>query len=112
MGILTGKLPHKATWWPLTGGNGFGGDTVGEPELIDCRWDDVQEVFIGQIDRRELISKAVVYVDRDMGVGDYLARDDHTDQSSPGSVEGAFKIQRWEKAANLRNVDHVRTAVL
>lgn len=112
MGLTTGKLKDEATWWAVTGGNGFGGDAISAPVLIKCRWDEVQEVFIGQIDRRELISKAVVIVDRDMAVGDYLVKGDLTDQASPSGVPGAFKVQRWEKSADLRNADHVRMVVL
>lgn len=112
MGLLTGKLRDTVTWWKTTGGSGFGGDSVATPIKLKAKWEEIQEVFIGQIDRRELVSKAVVYVDMDMSVGDYLALGDFTDQANPGLVAGAYKIQRWEKAADLRNADHVRFAVL
>lgn len=112
MGILTGKLKQKATWWRVTGGNGFGGDAVASPILVDCRWEDRQETFIGQIDRRELVSNAVVFLDRDVAVGDYLVLGDQTTQSSPSLVTGVRKIQRYDKISNLRNLDHVRRVIL
>lgn len=112
MGILVGRLPHKLTWWRVTGGDGFGGDTFAAPVLIDGRWEDRQETFYGALDRRELVSKAVVFVDRDMAVGDYLLQGDQVGQSSPVALPGALKIQRYDKIPDLRSLDIVRRAVL
>lgn len=112
MSILEGKLPNKLTWWRVTGNDGFGGDSFASPVLIDGRWEDRQETFYGALDRRELISKAVVFVDRDMSVGDFLCRGDQVAQSSPVAVSGALKIQRYEKIPDLRNLDVVRRTVL
>jgi hypothetical protein len=112
MGILQGKLPNPATWWALSGDDGHGGDTFAAPVLIDTRWEDRQETFYGALDRRELVSKAVVHVDRDMAVGDYLVLGNQTGQSNPTSVAGAMKIQRYDKVPNLRNLDAVRRVVL
>jgi hypothetical protein len=110
--ILSGRLPHTVTWWRVTGPNGFGGDSVDSPVLIEGRWEERQETFYGAIDRRELVSKAVVYVDRDMSVGDYLCLENKADQTDPTVVSGAMKIQRFDKMPDLRNLDAVRRAVL
>ena len=112
MGILSGRLPHKLSWWRVTGGDGFGGDTFATPLLVDGRWEDRQETFYGSLDRRELISKAIVFVDRDMGVGDFLYQGDKVSQSSPVALTGALKIQRYDKVPDLRSLDVVRRAVL
>jgi hypothetical protein len=110
--ILDGRLPHRVTWWRVTGPDGFGGDSFATPVLIDARWEDRQETFYGALDRRELVSKAVVFVDRDMSVGDYLCQENQSSQSNPAVVSGALKIQRFDKMPDLRSLDAVRRAVL
>jgi len=112
MGILTGRLPHKLTWWRVTGGDGFGGDAFAAPQLIDGRWEDRQETFYGTLDRRELISKAVVFVNQDVAVGDYLCQGNNVASANPTVLAGALKIQRYDKTPDLRSLDAVRTAVL
>lgn len=102
MGILTGRLPHKLTWWRVTGGDGFGGDAFATPLLIDGRWEDRQETFYGSLDRRELVSKAVVHVDRDVAVGDYLYQGNQVLQANPVGLPSALKIQRYDKIPDLR----------
>jgi len=109
--ILTGRLPHKLTWWSVTGGDGFGGDAFASPVVIDGRWEDRQETFYGALDRRELISKAVVHVDRDIAVGDYLYQGESA-LASPTTLSGALKVQRFDKVPDLRSLDAVRRAVL
>lgn len=110
--ILKGKLPHKITWWAVTGGDGFGGDQVAAPVLIDGRWEDREEKFVGLLDRREHVSNAIVIVDRDMALGDYLCLGDQTSQVDPSLATGAYKIQVYRKISDLRNLDYVRRVIL
>jgi hypothetical protein len=112
MSFLTNKLHQKATWWALIGGDGFGGDRFASPILVDCRWEDRSEVFRGQIDRREMVSNAVIYLDIDVAAGDYLCQGDQTGQANPTTVTGAFKIQLYQKKPDLRSLDYLRRAVL
>lgn len=104
-------LKQKATWWPVTP-DSYGGDVFGTPLLLDCRWEDREDVFIGQIDRRELVSNAVVFLDRDISVGDYLFEGDQTLVADPSALVGSFKVQRFDKIPDLRNLEAVRRAVL
>lgn len=106
-----GMLKQKATWWSVTP-DSFGGDLFGAPTLLDCRWESRSEVFIGQIDRRELVSKAVVYLNQDVAVGDYLFEGDQTVLANPSGLTGAFKVQKFDKIPDLRNLEAVRRAVL
>lgn len=111
--IMTNKCPHKITWWRVTSGDGFGGDLVAAPVVVDGRWTDKSETFIGQIDRRELISSSIVYLlSQDVGPGDYLALGDLSAQANPSTVVGAYKIQRYMKTPNLRSLDYVRKCFL
>ena len=110
--ILKGRLKDPATWWSVSP-NGSGGDLFGTPVLIDTRWEDRQETFIGLLDKRELISNAVVFTDQQsIAVGDYLCRGDQTTQADPTSLSGAFKVQRFDKIPDLRSLDSVQRAVL
>lgn len=36
--IEDSDLIHKAVYWPFTGPDDYGNNTVGEPVEIDCRW--------------------------------------------------------------------------
>lgn len=106
-----GMLKQKATWWSVAP-DSFGGDIFGTPLLLDCRWESRSEVFIGQIDRRELVSNAVVFLDRDISVGDYLFEGDQTLVADPSGLAGSFKVQRFDKIPDLRNLEAVRRAIL
>ena len=112
MGILDGRLPHTLTWWRVNGNDGYGGDSIATPVVIKGRWEDRQETYYGTLDRRELISKAVVHVDRDISVGDYLYQGDQSATANPSAVVGALKVQRFDKIPDLRSLDAVRRAVL
>lgn len=104
---LVGKMPHRATWWALSAGDGYGGDAFASPVVIDCRWEENKEVFTSQIDRREMVSQALIITDQLLGVGDYLCLGDQSSQANPSSVSGAFKIQRCQKMADLRAAESI-----
>lgn len=110
--IMSDKLPQTLTWWAASGGDGFGGDLFAAPLAIKGRWEDRTEKYIGQLDRRELISNAVVFVDRDVAVGDYLVQGDQTAQANPTLVAGAYKVQQFKRVSDIRNVETVKRAVL
>jgi len=111
--IATRGLKQTATWWAVTP-DGTGGDLFGAPVLVACRWENRQETYVGQIDRREHVSKAIVYVDREVAVGDYLALGDHSAVSSPVDLSGdiADKIQRQQLFPDLRNIEAQYKAIL
>jgi len=107
---VQGLLKQKATWWSVTP-DGYGGDAFGVPTTIDCRWEGRAETFVGQIDRRELVSNAVVFVGQDISVGDYLILGEYED-ADPTALKGAYKIQRFDRVPDMRNLSVVRRAVL
>ena len=71
MSLITRMLKQKAIYWPVDGKDSYGQPTNGGPVAIKCRWEDVQEEFITPKGTTEM-SKAVVYVDRDMEAGGLL----------------------------------------
>lgn len=102
--ITTRGLKQIATWWAVSP-DGTGGDLFDAPVLIACRWEDRQETYIGQIDRREHVSKSIVYIDREIAVGDYLALGDQMATADPTSLAAADKAQRQQLFPDLRNIE-------
>lgn len=102
---------QDATWWSVTP-NGFGGDDFGTPALLKVRWEIRSETFVGQLDRKEFISSAVVFLGDDVSVGDFLCLDDHIGEADPTVLSGAHKIQKFDKFTDLRSVSTIRRAIL
>jgi hypothetical protein len=109
--ILRRTLIQSATLWVVSP-NPSGGDLFSTPVLIKCRWEDKTELYIGQLDRRERVSAAIVHIDRPVSVGDYLALDDQTFQLDPTLIAGAYKVQRFQQVSDLRNLEIINKAIL
>jgi len=119
MSIITRMLKQTATYWPASP-DGYGGFVFGAPAAIDCRWEDRAERFTTE-DGREEVSQSVVYVDRDLEVGDYIALGDYSMSTSTTTTgeepsftppAGARPIRAFGKLPNLRNTEYLRTAWL
>jgi hypothetical protein len=109
--IATRSLNQQVTWWPV-GNDGFGGDVFLSPVLVQAFWEDRQETYVGSIDRRERVSKAIVFVDRAVSVGDYLAQGDLTASLNPTTEPNADKVQRYQKFPDLRNLEALHKVIL
>lgn len=103
-------LKQTATLWRVSPDK-FGGDLFSAPEVILCRWVDKAEKFISPLDSNEYTSNSIVHVQTNMLPGDYLFLGE-TDQTDPTELPGAFKIQRFDKIPNLRNLMLIRKAYL
>jgi hypothetical protein len=108
--VASRALNQDATLWAASP-SGYGGDAFTAPTLVKCRWEARHETFVGILDRREIISNAVVFIDRDVEVGDYLAEGDQTAQADPTTIT-AFKVQRFDRLTDLRSLTTLRRAVL
>ncbi len=121
MSIITRMLKQTAVWWPLASMESSGSDydnygqpIVTDPVEIDVRWEDVSEEFLDK-DGVVQLSRARVYVDRDVEVGGVLMLGeltDITDATTPKENENAWEIRRVEKLPNLRNTEYLRTCYL
>lgn len=103
--MMRQALNQTATWWSATS-NGFGGYNFGLPIPIKCRWEESSELLPGTTK----ISKAVVYVDRDISVEDYLFLG--TSSSSTPDAVGALRVQEFKKVPDLRSLEALRKAWL
>jgi len=132
MSIIERMCKQDAVWWARqrdTNGalvNSEDGRPMWElPVQIKCRWDDEIREFIGRHGTLEH-SMSVVYVDRDMSLGDCLmlgtladledSNDSNstndTNDSSVEVVSGALEILGWAKNPNIRATKFLRTAFL
>ena len=121
MSIISRMRKQTAVYWALasldSGGVAF--DDYGQPMLtdpveIECRWEDKVEEFIGP-DGTKMISRAVVYVDRDVDIGGVLMlgeEDDILDEDNPKENNGAWEIKQFSKIPNFRATEFLRTAYL
>jgi len=104
---------QDAVYWGSPQDDGYGTFTYADPVEIKCRWQENREVIsmVGD-DRksRELISNVQVWVLQDVDEEGYLYLGtlDSTDaltsaeEANPASVDGAYKILKFEKIPELR----------
>jgi len=114
MRIITKMLKQTAVWWSLSGTDGYGQPTVGIPIEIKVRWEDVGEEFLDG-DGTMQLSRAKVFVDRDVEVGGVLMLgklDGSVDQANPKANDGAWEIRRVEKLPTLNAKQFLRTVYL
>lgn len=114
MGIIKTMRKQTAVYWPFVSINTFGEKTVGSPIEIKVRWEDKNEEFLdmgGQIQ----MSRAVVYVDRDMVNGSILMLGviaDITDSTNIKENDGAWEVRRFDKLPDIKAKEFLRTAFL
>lgn len=119
MSIITRMRRERAVYWAQIAPNDYGEMAYGEPVEISCRWDEEQREFI-RADNTKQLSRAVVYVDRDMKPGDFLRFGTLEDiEDSSGSVDSvprnyaqAWEVLGWERMPNLRATEFLRIAYL
>jgi hypothetical protein len=114
--MLTRNLNQTAVYWGTPASDGQGGRTFDEPIDIDCRWENVNELFVdGQGQERR--SSAVVYVSVDVVVGGYLYLGtltdlDSSEEDDPLSVNDAKEIRRFDTTPSLKGDRSMRKIYL
>jgi hypothetical protein len=130
MGIgdtITRNMTESAVYWGTPIEDGYGGQTFDEPIEISCRWEDKEQI-IGTITGNQIVgfqemSRAIVYVDRDLDIDGVLMRgtladlEDSSDSSGsyyiPAENAGAYIIKRFEKTPALgSSTVYIRQAYL
>ena len=64
---------QNAIYFPPFANTTFGRQTEGVPVLVPCRWDDTQEESMA-FDGSKFLSKSIIYPDRVLAVGGFLAQ--------------------------------------
>lgn len=115
MSLIVDMRKQVAVWWKRSAApDEFGEFTFDYPVEISCRWVDQ----IGEFRNAKgeaLNSKAVVYVDRPMNVGDMLQKgemDTGTTPTDPRPELGALPIIAFGDTPDLDNIEHLYTAHL
>jgi hypothetical protein len=86
------NLNQSCTYWGPTGvSDVYGKPTFSTPVLMDCRWEDITELFIDK-NGQEVRSRSRLFLKSDVDLNGYLALGDHTSKASP-LVEG---LEAWE----------------
>ena len=96
----TRQMNQSATYWAPGVNDGFGGIVYNDSKVIDCRWQDKQELF-RDAQAREVMSSAVVYVDEELEIGGLLVLGDFYEAVDPQAI-GAREIRMTGKTPNLR----------
>lgn len=107
-------------YWPILKLDGHGKPTFDEPQQVQCRWDEVQELFTDG-DGEQVLSNAIVYVAVDMPMlitgantsqGGFLYHGTEisldSDHDDPLQIPGTKRIRRFSKIPKLRHNEFLR----
>lgn len=112
MAFPNDNLVQDAVYWAPAAEDKFGKPGFAAPVAVKCRWEDVAEEFVSA-DGTDAISKAHVFVTRDMLIGGALwlgllaAADDDPEDNS-----GFQLIKRFDKVPTLHADAFFRKAYL
>jgi len=110
------QLNQTAVYWASPTQDGYGGFTWSSPVEIDCRWQNSTKVITtGNGD--EIVCKAIVYVNQDVDEEGMLYLGDLDDldsgqEADPMTVDGAYKILRFDKSPTVRGDAYLRKVYL
>ena len=114
MSLITRMRKQTAVYWPFSSVDQFGKKSFGSAVEVSVRWDDVSEEFLDADGERQL-SRATVYVDRDMALGSVLMSgtlSDITDAVNIKENAGAWGIRKFDKIPNIKATEFLRIARL
>lgn len=111
MSFGTRHLREDITHWVNEGSDGVGGYSFATPVILKGRWEGRTEL-IRDATGREVVSSARVFLGVDVETEDYLAQGDLTSTANPTTLTDAFRIKRFDRITDLRNVATLRRAFL
>lgn len=100
---------QSATYWAPQG-YGAEGEVFAAPVAVNCRWENIAELFLAP-NGEEATSRAVVYTEDPLVLGGYLLLGTSA-AANPASVAGAFKIRQSVSIPDLRNVRSEHRSIL
>ena len=81
------KYRQLITYWAKTGEDRYGDDTFDTPVTMQAHWEERNE-NIRLPSGEEVVSRAVVFTESEVGMGGYLALGDKTAEASPADGDG------------------------
>lgn len=109
--FISNLMRQDATYWPPGSNDGFGNVAHGSPVVLKCRWQNTIELVIDP-QGEEFASHTVIYPDRALQVGGYMALGDLSATLDPVAVEGAFEIRQVGVSPALKNDKELHKAWL
>jgi hypothetical protein len=109
--VRVAGLNQDITYWAPAAENQYGVRNHAAPILIKGHWETKNEQ-ISTIGGDLITSRAIVIVDRDVGVDGFLAQGDQTGAAEPTALPEAWEIRSFMDEADLRSCTKVRKAVL
>ncbi len=100
----TRNLSQTAIYWPPGSPDGLGGHSYGTAIEIACRWQNTAVLF-RDAHGEQVVSSAVVYVDRVLENKGYLALSSFAEDvtyTAPSDVDGAHEIRQVGVSPALR----------
>lgn len=95
-------MQQTATYWAPGVNDGFGGMTsYAAPILIQCRWQDEEDLFINDQGEEET-SNTVVYPDRELAVKGVLALGSFLTFLDPKIIETSVEIRQIGASPSLK----------
>ena len=107
------KLIHQATVWKNPVSDSYGGFTFDTPILINCRWQDKNQLYIDS-NGREAVSKSIIWLNPDdnIGIGDMIASGVYTSTVVPYDCSDAWSIKSIDRTSNIKGTQTVVTAYI
>jgi len=103
------KYLEKVTYWTKGSLDKFGNPTWNGPTTTNCRWEEVSELFV-TTDGKTESSRARVYLDPKLNIGDYVYRG-KSNESSPIDA-GADEIKQYFEVRNVNGTKRERKVIL
>jgi hypothetical protein len=90
MAYYARNMTQDATYFPPDSQNAFGDLAFGSPVAVKVRWQNKADLF-RDATGREVMSSAIVYVDRDVVIGGRLGLGTLTDANEAREIRNAGK---------------------
>lgn len=100
-------FPHQITIWAATGTDGFGGKTFSSPVSVAGRFEERAERFRTD-SGDEIVSKAVIYLEQPVNVGDYVALGEHVDANP---IADSREVRVTQVSPSLRGGEQLNKAI-
>lgn len=110
MGFTTQFLPQTATYWAITGIDGYNEKTFAAPVTVPCRWEGRTEL-VKTGDGETVASRARIFLDQDVVEGGFLYLGTSA-VADPQKVDGAYSILTFVKIPGLYAEQFERRAYL
>jgi hypothetical protein len=107
---MRSKTRRDVTVWRAGNEDSYGDPTFASPELIGGHWEERSELT-RTAQNEEIVSKAVVFVDTEVAVGDYLGEGDQTGISTPDLAQ-ASEVRDFRRIPSMRTNQTELKAIL